>query len=235
MSRTPIITVSTGKGGAGKTTTTITLADYWASTGYKIGLLNTDPNKSLTRWYEKGVSKGYFENILFKEELQEKNIISAAKELCKEVDILLIDVAGIASVSLLKAAGIADLVIIPAQPNEDDFLEAINTKEIVKEAEELTGRKISCKTILTRSKAGTRVLEHVASQLEKRKFPLFKTIFYDRTIFPKARLMGGTPISYGNDVEAKKEIANFAQEVAEMIGKCSSTDKKNSKTKAKAA
>lgn len=41
----------------------------------------------------------------------------------------LIDVASVASVSLLKSAGIADLVIIPAQPNEDDFIEAINTKE----------------------------------------------------------------------------------------------------------
>lgn len=224
MVRTPIITVSTGKGGAGKTTTTISLADYWASSGHKIGLLNTDPNQSLTRWYEKGKAKGYFENIVFKEELQEKNIITAAKALCDEVDILLIDVAGIASVSLLKAAGIADLVIIPAQPNEDDFLEAINTKEIVKEAEELTGRKIACKTVLTRAKAGTRVLEHVAAQLEKRKFPLFKTIFFDRTIFPKARFMGATPVSYGSDSEARGEIAIFAQEVADMIGRSQNTE-----------
>jgi len=223
MSRTPIITVSTGKGGAGKTTTTITLADCWASSGYKIGLLNTDPNKSLTRWYEKGITKGYFKNIVFKEELQEKNIIGAAKELCEQVDVLLIDVAGIASVSLLKAAGIADLVIIPAQPNEDDFLEAINTKEIVKEAEELTGRSIACKTVLTRAKAGTRVLDHVAKQLEKKKFPLFKTVFYDRTIFPKARFMGGTPISYGSDSVAKKEIRKFAKEVIAMIGKVKKT------------
>lgn len=215
--RTPIITVSTGKGGAGKTTTTIALADCWALSGRRIGLLNTDPNRSLSRWYEKGKSKGYFKNIVFKEELQEKNIIAAAKELCDQVDILLIDVAGIASVSLLKAAGIADLVIIPAQPNEDDFLEAINTRDIVREAEELTGRKIACKTVLTRAKSGTRVLEHVAKQLEKRKFPLFSTIFVDRTIFPKARFMGATPMSYGSDVGAKREITRFANEVAEMI------------------
>lgn len=218
MNKTPIVTVSTGKGGAGKTTTTILLADYWSLSGNKIGLLNTDPNRSLSRWYEKGKSKGYFENIVFREELQDKNIISTAKSLCDEVDILLIDVAGIASISLLKSAGIADLVIIPAQPNEDDFIEAVNTSQIVKEAEELTGRPISYKTVLTRAKAGTRVLEHVAKQLEKRKFPLFKTIFYDRTIFPKARFMGGTPMSYGNDIEAKNEISNFAHEVAEMIG-----------------
>jgi len=232
MNRTPIITVSTGKGGAGKTTTTISLADYWASTGYKIGLLNTDPNKSLSRWYEKGKKKGYFENIVFKEELHEKNIITVAKALCDEVDILLIDVAGIASVSLLKAAGIADLVIIPAQPNEDDFLEAIATKDIVKEAEELTGRSIACRTVLTRAKAGTRVLEHIAQQLEKKNFPLFKTIFYDRTIFPKSRFMGGTPISYGANEEAKKEISCFAHEVARMIGKEGQGSKEKQKSKA---
>jgi cellulose biosynthesis protein BcsQ len=133
------------------------------------------------------------------------------------VDVLLIDVAGVASVSLLKSAGIADLVIIPAHPNEDDFIEAINTKEIVKEAEELTGRAIPCKTVITRAKAGTTVLEHTAKQLEKVKFPLFSTIFYDRTIFAKARFMGATPISYGSNKEAIAEIKSFSDEVHQMI------------------
>lgn len=59
MSRTPIVTVSTGKGGAGKTTTII-LADCWALSGLTVGLLNTDPNKSLRRWYEKGGQEGIF-------------------------------------------------------------------------------------------------------------------------------------------------------------------------------
>jgi len=217
MSRTPIVTVSTGKGGAGKTTTTIILADCWALSGLTVGLLNTDPNKSLKRWYEKGAKKGYFKNIIFREELQERNIISVARELCDQVDVLLIDVAGVASVSLLKSAGIADLVIIPAQPNEDDFIEAINTKEIVKEAEELTGRAIPCKTVITRAKSGTTVLEHTAKQLEKVKFPLFSTIFYDRTIFAKSRFMGATPISYGSNAGAIAEIEGFSNEVRDMI------------------
>lgn len=213
-----IITVSSSKGGSGKTTTTICLADYWAMRGMRVGLLDTDPNKSLARWYEKGHAKGSFEGINFRQELHDKKIIETARELAQISDILLIDVAGIASTALLKAAGIADLVVIPAQPNEDDFLEAINTKGIVKEAVELTGREIPCRTLLTRAKRGTRVLDHTLKQLERIQFPLFRTVIFDRTVYPQARYNGLTPVSYEPGGDAFREVEALAEEIVDQVG-----------------
>lgn len=217
MEQAKIITVSSSKGGAGKTTMAMCLADYWASTGKKVGLIDTDPNKSSSRWYEKGKNKGFFENVEFRQQLNDKEIISTAKDMICRVDILLIDVAGIASVSLLKAAGIADLVIIPSQPSEDDFLEAINTSGIVKEAEELTKRQIPFRTLITRAKQGTRVLEHVVLQLEKLKFPVFKTVIYDRTIYAQSRFNGTTPISSEPSGDGSREIRNAADEIESLL------------------
>lgn len=218
MGQAKIITVSSSKGGAGKTTTAMCLADYWGSIGKKVGFIDTDPNKSSSRWYEKGSQKGYFKNIEFKQELNDKEIIATAREMIGNVDILVIDVAGIASVSLLKAAGIADLVLIPAQPSEDDFLEAINTSRIVREAEELTNRKIPFRTVLTRAKSGTRVLDHVQTQLEKLKFPVFKTVIYDRTVYAASRFNGATPVSMEPTGEGSREIRGLAQEVEDLLG-----------------
>lgn len=218
-----IVTISSSKGGAGKTTTTICLADYWSRQGLRVGLIDTDPNKSLTRWFEKGLEKGretgknYFQGIEFRQELQDKKIIETARELSKITDILLIDVAGIASTALLKAAGIADLVIIPAQPNEDDFLEAINTRGIVREAIELTGRQIPCRTLITRGKKSTMVLQHTLAQLERINFPLFKTIIHDRTVYPQARYNGITPVSYEPSGDAAYEIGLFADEITDQL------------------
>ena len=212
-----IVTVSSSKGGAGKTTTAICLADWWSRSGVRVGLIDTDPTKSLSRWYEKGREKGCFQNIEFRQELHDKRIISTAKELSGMVDLILVDVAGIASISLLKAAGIADLVIIPAQPNEDDFLEALNTRGIVKEAMELTNRDIPCKTLITRGKQTTMVLKHTLSQLEKINFPLFSTILYERTVYPQARFNGQTPVSYEPTGAAAGDIRRLADEVLDQL------------------
>lgn len=212
-----IVTVSTSKGGAGKTSTTIGLADYWSKIGINVGLIDTDPNRSLARWIEKGREKGEFSEIAFRHEPDDKKIIATARELSQDSDVLLIDVAGIASVSLLKAAGIADLVIIPAQPNEDDFLEAINTRDIVREAMELTDRSVACKTVITRARPGTVVLKHILAQLEKLRFPLFSTVLYERTVFPQARFMGQTPIGYAPESDGARNIAEFGDEVMGLL------------------
>lgn len=212
-----IVTVSSSKGGAGKTSTTMGLADYWSKCGYSVGLIDTDPNRSLARWIEKGRDKGEFGDIEFRHEPDDKKIISTARELSQNADVLLIDVAGIASVSLLKAAGIADLVIIPAQPNEDDFLEAINTRNIVREAMDLTGRSVACKTVITRARPGTVVLKHILAQLEKLKFPLFETVLYERTVFPQARFMGQTPIGFAPGSEGARNIETFGDEVMAVL------------------
>lgn len=217
MEEAKIITVSSSKGGVCKTTTLMSLADYFATQGHRVAVIDTDPNKSLTRWYKKGEKNGFYEGIEFRQELNDKAIIRTAKELAGKSEILFIDVAGIASVSLIKAAGIADLVIIPVQPSEDDFLEAVNTMGIVKEAEELTRTKIPCRTVLTRAKQGTVVLEHTIKQLQKINFPVFNTVLMDRTIYSKARFKGATPVSYNRDQEAYEEIGALAGEVEKFL------------------
>lgn len=217
MKHAYIVTVSSSKGGAGKTSTTMGLADYWSKRGMRVSMIDTDPNRSLARWIEKGREKGEFADIEFRHEPNDKMIIATARELSQNSDVLLIDVAGIASVSLLKAGGIADLVIIPAQPNEDDFLEAINTRNIVREAMELTDRFVACKTVITRAKPGTVVLKHILAQLEKLKFPLFETVLYERTVFPQARFMGQTPIGYAPGSDGARNIEAFGDEVMGML------------------
>lgn len=212
-----IITVSSSKGGSGKTTTAICLADYWAMRGLRVGLLDTDPNTSLFHWHEKGHAKGFFTGIAFRQQLDDKKIIETARTLAAAADILIIDVAGIASTALLKAAGIADLVIIPAQPSEDDFREAINTKGIVREAMELTERDIPCRTLLTRAKRGTRVLDHTLRQLERINFPMFRTVIHDRTVYPQARFNGQTPVSYEPGGDSYREVEALADEIIDQV------------------
>ena len=44
-----IIAISSSKGGPGKTNTVANLADYWALKGKKVAMLDSDPNKNLSK------------------------------------------------------------------------------------------------------------------------------------------------------------------------------------------
>ncbi len=114
--------------------------------------------------------------------------------------------------------GISDLVVIPAQPNEDDFLQALNTRNIVREAMELTGRAIPFRTLITRGRQGTTVLKHTLLQLEKINFPMFQSIIYDRTVYPQARYNGQTPVTYEPSGAATSDIRLLSDEIIELLG-----------------
>ena len=49
-----VLVAASIKGGVGKSTLVSCLAIYWMQAGKSVGLIDTDPNKTLTRWHEKG-------------------------------------------------------------------------------------------------------------------------------------------------------------------------------------
>ena len=172
-----IIAISSSKGGPGKTNTVANLADYWALKGKKVAMLDSDPNKNLSKWYNKKALDDAFAGVSLQTLEDEEQIIDAAEAAAQEHDIVLIDVAGVRSRALLYAAGIADLVIVPAQPSEDDIDEAINTIEAVKSAGKLAKRDIKYRVLLSQTRKGTIVLEHAAKQFEEiNNIKIFATI-----------------------------------------------------------
>ncbi len=213
-----IIAVSSSKGGPGKTTTVASLADCWALSGYQVALIDSDPNKNLTKWYEKQVFAEAFQKIELKTQGDEEKIIEDAENLATNHDIVLIDVAGVKSKSLLYAAGISDLVIVPAQPSEDDIDEALNTIEAVKNAAKLVRRDIPYRVLLTQTRKGTIVLEHTAKQFEDmHKIPIFRTLIGNREAYKQARFHGTTVSRYDPKGDAAREVYNLAAEVMDFL------------------
>ena len=145
--------------------------------------------------------------------------MSDAKDLHQKHDVVIIDVAGVSSKSLLYAAGVAHFVVIPSQPSEDDLVEAIKTRKIVSNAEEMLGREIPNAILLTRVRAKTQVLAHSLQQIIGLKIPFFESVIHDRTIYQKTRFSGSTPISADSKSDAAKEIEAFAYELMQNIKK----------------
>lgn len=211
-----IIAISSTKGGPGKTTVTGCLADHWAKSGKKVAVLDTDPNQNFTSWFNKRTGTAFDGVTLLKSE-HEDNIVKEARGLANEHDVVIIDVAGVSSKSLLYAAGVASLVLIPAQPSEDDLIEAIKTNKVVTNAEEMLEREIRRRVVLTRVRPNTQVLVHSLQQLLTVKLPTFNTTIADRTIYQKSRFAGSTPIAAEPSGMAAYDIEQLALEIEALL------------------
>ncbi len=213
-----IIAVSSSKGGPGKTNTVANLADYWALKGLSVSMLDSDPNKNLSKWYNKKAINEAFEGVELKTIEDEEKIIDAAEKAAEERDIVLIDVAGVRSRALLYAAGIADLVIVPAQPSEDDIDEAINTIDAVKGAAKLARREIKYRVLLSQTRKGTIVLEHAARQFEEiNKIPIFRATIGQREAHKQARFYGTTVMRTDPKGAAATDFKNLGKEIEKVL------------------
>lgn len=132
------ITVASPKGGAGKTMTTILLAGEFAAGGYKVLVIDTDPQMSAKNWHDKSKGAGFpLKNIevvcLTSPEDVAERLMARQDE-----DIVLIDVQGTATAALGTAVVHADFVVIPTRAHIFDVEQAI---ALVRHVKALGGRQ----------------------------------------------------------------------------------------------
>jgi len=230
-----IISVSSSKGGPGKTTTVANMADCFALKGKKVAVLDTDPNENFSKWYNKGTYEDAFKGVDLIRITNEEMIIEEADKAALDHDVVLIDVAGVKSKGLLYAAGISDLVVIPAQPSEDDIDEAIKTVREVQNAAKLSRRDIKYRVLLTQTRKGTIVLEHAAKQFEDlNSIQIFRATIGQREVHKQARFYGTTAMRLESKGQGATEYATFTKEMVEFLKVGDVGEKKPSK-KSKAA
>ena len=203
-----IISFLNGKGGVGKTTTSINIATCLARQGHKVVMVDTDPQGSISNWYDE--SKCLFD---LAEAASEKEVYTVRKQL-KEYDYVVID--GAAAISAISSAAVmvSDLVLIPVTPSPLDFAACGAILAVVEARENL--QPVSARFLITKKVASAKMLEVLKESIADTGVPALRTGTTQRQVYIRTMMDGGTVFDT-TDGNAKGEIEIMTKEITELL------------------
>ena len=216
----PVIVTASSKGGAGKSTLTLVLAQALDAMGATVSVVDADPNRPLLRW-RGGKSNSAIHVI---GDVTESNIIKVIREQSAERQFVLVDLEGTANRLVSRAITQADLVLIPLQASALDSNEASRAVGLIQEEEEtLEGRVIPYRIIMTRTNPliTTKIEAGIYQALADAKIALMKTRLHERqaykAIFVRRVTLSELDDSVNGLNGAVENAERLAEEVVDLI------------------
>lgn len=213
----PTIVFASSKGGVGKSTTALALAQVLAQGGAQVMLLDADPNSPMRAWEE--LTGKQVNNLELSTGIAEDNILEAIDEASEKNNFVIVDLEGSANMSVSYAIGRADLVLIPMQGSQLDANEAAKVVRLIQREEKAYRRKIPFAAVLTRTSfIKPRTAKHIRSLIEKAGIKILPVEMVERDAFKAIFTYGGTLYELTDEEVSspEKAVANteaFAQAI----------------------
>ncbi|MBF0186614.1 MAG: AAA family ATPase [Magnetococcales bacterium] len=209
-----VIAVLNPKGGSGKTTLTLNIARSLQIRGYRVLIMDSDPQGTAREWRQRGDGA-----------MDQPTLVAVDRPvLDKEVpglrhafDIILIDGAAKLEQMGVSALKVADLVLLPVRPSGPDIWAAASLVELIQTRQEITDGRPAAAWIITQQKRGTRLAGDVEQTLSEFNLPVLPHRVSDRVSFVET-MTQGTTVMESNDPKAKLEIKNITDEILNIFG-----------------
>jgi chromosome partitioning protein len=217
----PVIVAANPKGGAGKSTATLVLAQTLTHLGATVTVIDGDPNRPIVDW-RSGHSALPIKVI---GDATESTIIRMIREERAQQQFVLVDLEGTASRLVSRAITQADLVLIPLQASAVDARQASRAVALIQEEEEALGnRKIPYRILLTRTSPiiATRIEKEITTALTSADLPLLATRLHERqaykAIFVRRLALHELDAAQVNGLpEALTNAQRLADEVVDLV------------------
>lgn len=216
-----VVVLQNPKGGSGKTTAAVLLAGALCRR-IPVAILDADANQPIVRWADGSARK----SIEVIGQIDEDNLLQHIDSARRKAELVLVDMAGLASKMVLMACARADLVLVPVQGSHLDAAQAGRAVLAVRQTEAVTQRAIPYRVVLTRTnpRIRTRTLAHVQRIFEDAAVPVLRTELHEREAFRAVFSFRTTLDELPRDQVANLDRAienaeQFAVEVVSLLGK----------------
>jgi chromosome partitioning protein len=228
------VSFMTEKGGAGKTTTALTLATALTSNGTSCTVLDCDPNQVAHNFYRrvqsarKTLGDAFLAGFTVIPRVTEENIYNIVDQQRDAADFLFYDLPGVGARLITYALARSQFVVVPMQASEPDMSCAVRSAKQIDDAGRMNtpSRVIARRYIWTRIPAAivSKGLLHAEKLAEELKLPLFDTRVVDRAAMRDMFFTGipphlgpdGRPVDTNAALNARALATEFLQRLADL-------------------
>lgn len=204
------VAIAQQKGGAGKTTIAIQLGVAWTLQGYRVAMLDVDPQGSMAAWYDVRKVAG-IDTTLFANAIQGWKLSSEIDRLKNDYDILLIDTPPHAETDARVAVRAASLILVPVQPSPMDLWATKPTLDLAKR------EKSQALLVLNRLPSRGKLAELIRAKIDAEGMPVAQTALGNRSAFAASMMDGKGVVETQPRSTAADEIRGLAGEIASIL------------------
>lgn len=211
-----IISVLNPKGGSGKTTLTTNIARSLYERGFKVLLVDSDPQGSARDWHAT-TDDNHIPLIA----LDRPNNVKTLFSIAQSYDYVVIDGAAKLEDMMAATIKVSDVILIPVQPSPYDLWAASDLVDFIKARQEVTDGNPLASFVISRAIKRTKLGKEIGDALNEHNLGIFETVVMQRQAYPQTAAKGQTVFD-SNNTEAIAEIDGITDELLEFIKKESS-------------
>lgn len=193
------VAVLSEKGGCGKTTIATNIASAWHRDGYRVLLVDADPQQTALDWSD------LKEDGVPTVQVGKGSLESTIPQVASDFDIVVIDGAPRMGSLAASATRTADLVVIPVQPSAADIWSA---ETIVEVCETYATPAV---IVVSRQIVGTNLADAAQEALESFELPVLDARTSQRVAYTRAIGQGVSALDTGP--KAAAEVEALADEI----------------------
>lgn len=209
MARMYVITFANPKGGSGKTTSAMLLAEQIALSGGRVSILDLDPNANILAWSEGRKAEGRDVPFSVYARPQAEDTVELIDQLSGETDYLIIDLEGSKDQIVTFALSRTDLCIIPLDGSPMEARQAAAAVRLIQTTSSMIRAPIAYSLLFTRTNAAFQTTDErdVRQEMEINNIPTLPTRIAKRApytrIFRDGVLLSELPGIVTNEHEGK--------------------------------
>lgn len=207
--KTTVISFLNQKGGTGKTTLATNIACGLKGHGYKVLLVDADPQGSTRDWHEKNGA-----SLIPVIALDRETLVKDLEAVKAGYQVVIIDGAGRSARLTSVAVKASDVVLIPVQPSPYDVWATADLVDLVKTRQQVNNGNPKSALVINRVIKNTNIAKGMDLALEEYGFPVLDSRTSQLVIYADSAI-DGESVYCSSPNKARDEVEQLIQEIKE--------------------
>lgn len=181
------ITFANPKGGSGKTTSAMLLAEQIRAAGATVAILDCDPNQNIVQWDAQRTEQGRASPFIVRPVPTEAQFLDTVDSIRGKADYLIIDLEGTASNLVTYAISQSDLVLIPFEPTPMEARQAARAVQLVQNTGRMMNKTVAHALLFTKVNAAIQTNDEkdVRKETQANDIPVLRSAIVRRAAFTR--------------------------------------------------